>query len=266
MTNNTAERVRANGAELYVELRGSGPAVLLVAGAAGDGGQYAGLVAELSTDHTVVTYDRRGNSRSPRPKGWSGTSVDEQADDAAALCDALGLPPAVVYGNSTGAMIALDLMLRHPDRVAAAILHEPALMSVLEQPDEALGAVQPVIGAGMASGGLRGGTDAFLRFAGGPAYDTIDEATRERMLGNGETLFEYEFGSFASWRPDHTALASARTPVIVASATETAPFFVEAANWLATQLGAQPTKVPGGHMAFLDYPAAIADVIRGAQR
>ena len=60
----------------------------------------------------MITYDRRGNSRSPRPSGWTSTTVDEQADDAAALLRGLDLAPAIVFGGR--ASIAANLAIRHP--------------------------------------------------------------------------------------------------------------------------------------------------------
>jgi pimeloyl-ACP methyl ester carboxylesterase len=86
--------VTVNGAELYHEVRGEGPPVLLIMGATGDGGHFAQLAGLLADEFTVVSYDRRGNGRSPRPAGWQRTSAEEQADDAAALLQALGLTPA----------------------------------------------------------------------------------------------------------------------------------------------------------------------------
>jgi pimeloyl-ACP methyl ester carboxylesterase len=72
-----AATVSVNGTELYHEVRGSGPSVLFISGATGDAGHFE-RVAELPADEfTVVTYDRRGNSCSPRPAGWDKTSMDE---------------------------------------------------------------------------------------------------------------------------------------------------------------------------------------------
>jgi pimeloyl-ACP methyl ester carboxylesterase len=62
--------VTVNGAELYYEVRGSGPPVLLIMGGTGDGGHFDTLADRLADEFTVVTYDRRGNGRSPiRPDG-----------------------------------------------------------------------------------------------------------------------------------------------------------------------------------------------------
>jgi pimeloyl-ACP methyl ester carboxylesterase len=111
--------VAVNGAELHHEVRGNGPPVLLIMGATGDGGHFDQLARLLADEFTVVSYDRRGNGRSPRPPGWVTTSPEEQADDAAALLGALGLAPAAVFGTSSGANFALALTIRHPRPCAA---------------------------------------------------------------------------------------------------------------------------------------------------
>src|SRR4029453_16610967 len=95
--------VTVNGAELYYEVRGTGPLVLLIMGATGDGGHFDELAAQLADEFTVISYDRRGNGRSPVPVGWRTTSPEEQGDDAAALLDALGTGPAGVFATSRGA-------------------------------------------------------------------------------------------------------------------------------------------------------------------
>ena len=65
--------VTANGTTWYYERRGDGPPLLCITGATGDAGYFSGLAEALSDDYTVVTYDRRANSRSPRPAGWIRT-------------------------------------------------------------------------------------------------------------------------------------------------------------------------------------------------
>ena len=121
-------RMSVNGAELYYEIRGAGPPVLLIMGATGDGGHFDELAELLADEFTVITYDRRGNGRSPVPAGWRTTSAEEQADDAAALLDALATGPAAVFGTSSGGTFALCLLVRHPEIVRGAILHEPGLV------------------------------------------------------------------------------------------------------------------------------------------
>jgi len=258
----TANRIRVGRIDLYCETRGSGPGVLLVPGAGGDAGQYDSLAAALATTRTVVTYDRRSCSRSTRPAQWATTSVEEQADDAAGLLETLDLGPMDVFGNSTGALIALCLVLRAPAAVSRLVIHEPALMSVLQDPDSAMAMVQPVIAEGMERGGMEGGAEAFLRFAGGPAYDRIPAEAIARILGNAEVLFVAEFGAFASWAPDPAALSTNPVATSVLSSEHTAAFFIEAAQWVAKHVGATVATAPGGHMGFLEDPQAFADMLR----
>ena len=69
--------VRVNGADIYHEVRGAGPTALLIHGGGTDGGTWGHLATDLSRELMVVTYDRRGLSRSPRPKDWQQTSIAE---------------------------------------------------------------------------------------------------------------------------------------------------------------------------------------------
>ncbi len=257
----TAERVHVGDLEMYAEVRGSGPALLLVPGAGGDGDQYGEVADLLATDRTVITYDRRSNSRTSRPDAWAATTIDQQADDAVGLLLELGLAPAAVFGNSTGALIALSAALRHPTWVHRALVHEPTLMSVLADPEGALASVQPVIAGGMEQGGLPGGAEAFLRFAAGVGYDRLPDDAVSRILGNSEVLFQAEFGSFASWAPDPADVTGSPVDITVMTGEETAPFFAEAARWIAARRGTVVVTAPGGHMGFLEDPVAFAAVV-----
>jgi pimeloyl-ACP methyl ester carboxylesterase len=252
-----------NGAELYYELRGSGPSVMFISGATGDAGHFERVAELLSDEFTVVAYDRRGNSRSPRPAGWDTTSTGEQADDAAGLIEALGLAPAAVFGTSGGAIIGLNLVIRHPQVVRGTILHEPPMMSTLARPEEVMGAIQEIVEGGMAKGGPRAAVEAFVRFAAGDEnFEKLSPELRERMLGNGETLFGTEFGAFESYRPDDATLAAVEVPVQVMVGTDSAQFFGEAARWLAARLGVEVSTLAGSHAPYVDRPEAVANKIR----
>jgi pimeloyl-ACP methyl ester carboxylesterase len=117
--------------KLYHEVRGSGPALLLITGGTGDAGEWGHVAPALAEEFTVVTFDRRGLSRSPRPDSSTAISVDEHADDSAALLRELGLTPAVVVGHSGGASIACALVARHPEVVRHAVSYEPPLLAVV---------------------------------------------------------------------------------------------------------------------------------------
>lgn len=252
-----------NGTKLYYEIHGAGPTLLLISGATGDAGHFDKVAQLLSDKFTVVTYDRRGNSRSARPDGWTKTSIPEQADDAAALIKALGLAPVAVYSTSAGAQIGLDLAIRYPQLLRGVVLHEPPMLSVLSHPEQVMPSIMGVIQKGMQAKGPPGGIEAFLRMvAGDAAYDAIDPAVKDRMLKNADVCFNIEFQAFGGYRPTDEQLAAIKPPVRLVLSTNTTPFFTEIGQWLGTRLKLEVGKMPGGHAAYFDHPQELADAIR----
>jgi pimeloyl-ACP methyl ester carboxylesterase len=265
--------VGANGTKLYNERRGNGPAVVLVSGATGDACHWKEVADTLSSDHTVVTYDRRGNSRSPRPSGWDATTMDEQADDAVGLIDALDLDRPIVLGTSAAVGIVANLALRHPETVQAVILHEPLFPSGVTDIDTVRARRRALIEEGMARGGPRGATEAFLRsVAGDRVYDSLDPALRERLLANAEVLLQVEMAPYLAYEPTSGEWAALRPGRAVAAGADSrrpdAPghWRYESARWLAERLATDLIELPGGHMGYLDDPQAFAAALRPVLR
>jgi pimeloyl-ACP methyl ester carboxylesterase len=253
--------VQANGAELYHEIRGTGPAVLCISGATGDAGHFARLAELLADEFTVVCYDRRGNSRSSIPAGTTASPVEEHAHDAAALLAALGLAPAAVVANSGGAIVALALSIHHPEVVRVAVLDEPPMIAEIPGREQAMAALGPIFEAGMQSGGSPEAVERFLDLASGGAYRQLEPALRQRMLGNGRALFGTELG-WETYRPDDATLAGIAVPIEVLAGRDTAPPFAEAAAWLAARLGTRVRALPGAHVPMLTHPEELAATLR----
>ncbi len=103
------------------EVRGSGPALVLVAGTGYPGATWrAPLVDLLAERTTVVTFDHRGTGASP--VGDAPFSTRLFAADLAALLDTLDLGPAHVLGHSMGGRVIQWLALDRPDLVRSLIL------------------------------------------------------------------------------------------------------------------------------------------------
>jgi pimeloyl-ACP methyl ester carboxylesterase len=68
----------------------------------------------------------------------------------------------VVLGNSSGSLIALCAVIEHEQLFRGAVLHEPALLSVLEHAEAPRAMVQPMIDEAMATGEPRAAMEAFL--------------------------------------------------------------------------------------------------------
>ena len=215
-----------NGAELYHEVRGDGPPLLLIMGMTGDAGHFEGFADLLADEFTVVTYDRRGNGRSPRPSGWTSTSPEEQADDAAALLDSLGLAPAAVYGSSSGGTFALCL-------------------------------------EGMEAGGPPAVLERLWRYVAGDAgWERLEPGLRGRMQASADTLLDVELGSYESFLPDEETLASVAAPVLVLVSEQGPSVYGQAAGRMAERLGVEVTCTPGTHTAYHDRPHELAETIR----
>jgi pimeloyl-ACP methyl ester carboxylesterase len=262
--------VRVSGADIYHEMRGSGPTVLFIQGATGDGGTFERAAELLSDQFTVVTYDRRGNSRSPVPKARRTTSMQEQADDAAALIEALGIGPAAVFGTSGGALILLQLLTSRPDVLRGAVVHEPAMLTNMPGGEDMVKGIRAFLEENMAKGGPRYVLEHFLpQVAGETAFRNLDPALRERMLGNASVLVTIEMQAFASMAADIGKLSKVKIPLIVAAGEDNAntnnPMLrggYEAAKWLANQLHSKLHELSGAHAPYLDRPEQFVEELR----
>jgi pimeloyl-ACP methyl ester carboxylesterase len=113
-----------SGRSLHAVQRGSGLDVLLLHGAMTTHHDWlAGPAGSLSEVARVTAIDRPGHGLSRRPR-FIGTPRDQAAQIADAL-DRLEVGPSVVVGHSFGALIALALAERFPDRVAGLVLVAP---------------------------------------------------------------------------------------------------------------------------------------------
>ena len=225
---------RANEAELYYEVRGDGPPLLLMMGASGYGGVFGRFAEFLADEFTVVTYDRRGNGQSPKPAGWNATSPEEQADDAAALLAGLGLAPAAIFGTSSAGIFALAALIRHPESVCGAVLHEPGLFALFDDPKAVRNRLTQLVKEGMEAGGPARGFERFLRFGAGDAnWERLEPGVQKAMLASADTYFGVESGAFDSYLPDEETLASITIPIEVLVSGQSHAFFSEAAARLA---------------------------------
>ncbi|RBP02100.1 pimeloyl-ACP methyl ester carboxylesterase [Roseiarcus fermentans] len=104
-----------NGIRVHYAIYGQGSPVVFLHGGLANTDYWGNQVPAVAAHHTVILMDSRGHGRSTRdarPYGY-----DLMADDVVALLDELKIPKADVVGWSDGAILGLDLALRHKDRV-----------------------------------------------------------------------------------------------------------------------------------------------------
>jgi 3-oxoadipate enol-lactonase len=105
---------------LTYDVQGQGEPLLLVMGHRFPRIMWFRTTRELAEQFTVITYDNRGIGDSTFD--GSAFSVRDMAEDAIAVLDAAGFPRAHVFGVSMGGVIAQQIAIHHPDRVAALVL------------------------------------------------------------------------------------------------------------------------------------------------
>lgn len=111
---------KANGTELYYEIGGTGPTLVLISGLGQNALAWNTVVAAFRKDYRVLVFDNRGTGRSALPPG--PYSIDQMADDTAALIRHLGIGPVAVVGWSMGGSILQSLLIRHGDLLRAGVL------------------------------------------------------------------------------------------------------------------------------------------------
>ncbi len=109
-----------NGINLYYEISGSGPAVVLIGGLGADGHFWYKQVPELEKRFTIITPDNRDAGRSDKPD--EPYTLRTMADDVRGLLDHLQIAKAHVVGASMGGFIAQEFALAYPERVAKLVL------------------------------------------------------------------------------------------------------------------------------------------------
>ena len=268
----------ADGAGLYFERRGDGPPLLMITGGGGDCAYYSAIAGILATDYTVVTYDRRGNSRSLLRGGPATITMAQQSADAVAALRACGFESAMIFGNSGGATIALDLAATHPQVIQTVVAHEPPVPRVLDHADDYL-SIYDEIEAVLHTQGWQAAFTLFQVRIGHLPPDRpelmtamVDPAqvlppgaaldAMKRVSGNWEYMMRYEMRSFIDYVPDLDQIAASGVRVVLAAGAESDEPNRRMCTVIAGRLGAEFAEFPGGHTAPMQIPQAFAAKLR----
>lgn len=110
----------SDGLDIYYEVSGAGPAMVLVHANPFDHRLWMYQVARLSSFYTVVSVDIRGYGRSAKPE--TPFSLGDMAGDITGVCRELGITSAIVAGVSVGSGIALLIGQKYPRFARALVL------------------------------------------------------------------------------------------------------------------------------------------------
>jgi pimeloyl-ACP methyl ester carboxylesterase len=115
-------KLNRDGVDIYYEVHGSGPTVLLTHGYSATSQMWKGQIEPFSKDHQLVIWDMRGHGQSDYPEDQSAYSEEHTVADMAAILDAVGADKAVIGGLSLGGYMSLGFNLAHPDRTKALLI------------------------------------------------------------------------------------------------------------------------------------------------
>ena len=112
--------ITTNGINLYYELHGRGPVVVLIPGLGYDGWMFSKMIPGLAEQFQVISIDNRGAGQSDKPPGPYTAQL--LAADVIGLLDAFDIDKAHIVGHSMGGFIAQAIAVDYPERVDKLVL------------------------------------------------------------------------------------------------------------------------------------------------
>jgi len=217
------------GVALHYEERGDGAPLLIVHAMASDAAAWEPALDVLASGGArAIAYDRRGYGASGAPQPYAATTVQEQAEDASALLEALGVTQAVLVGDGFGALVVLELLVRRPDLARAAVLADPPLLAFVEAATAALADERTLLERALRDGSPADAIEAWLG-------DGADAGRRERAPSSPLGFFA-DYAGQSSWSPARRELRAIAVPVAVVTGPGSPPHIVAAAGAAAALL------------------------------
>lgn len=254
-----ARRVPVPGGEVAVRRSGTGPPVVFVHGAGGDGHNWDGVVERLRDRFSCVVIDRCGYGESswnqPEPPGR-----DAHGEHLRLVLSELGLASAYAVGTSGGALTILAALRRAPAMLAGAVLIEPPLRIDDGSPEIVPQPMAPPP-PGDDAGDLIARGEASIRRLDPAAWDEMRSEDRQRYIASFPVMFrETSQPPFVSTR---TELASMRLPLAVVYGSTTPERLAESARALARSLPNSTLEVVEGaaHLMYLTHTDEVAGLI-----
>lgn len=216
-------QIEGAGVALHYEERGAGVPVLVVHAIGGDARSWTPQLDALAAGGArAIAYDRRGYGSSGAPQPYLATTVQEQAQDAAAVLEALGAAPAVLAGDGFGALVVLELLVRRPQIALGAVLVDPPLHAFVAEATKALAVERELLERALREEGPAAALQAWLAGDADPARAT-------RAAAN-QVGFFADYAGQSSWSPSRRELRAVHVPAVVVTGPATPAHVVTAAD------------------------------------
>ncbi|EFH90576.1 alpha/beta hydrolase fold protein [Ktedonobacter racemifer DSM 44963] len=245
-----------HNADLFYKEKGVGLPILLIHANGANADLWGSTFERLATRNRIIAYDRRGFSRSRQSPV---SNLHQHAEDAATLLQQLRATPATIVGADTGAIIALDLALHHPELVASLVLCE-ATFHLRKQKAVTAFLDNVRLRYLQKTKGLRAAAEAYYHDlleekSGESGFTHLSPEWREVLLTNAEAALQENAAGTGEYIHTHE-LTQIKQPVTCLVSTRSQPFFREAAQKLASALPQTRNRIitAAGHYMHLDQP------------
>ncbi len=222
-----------DGTTIDYDIAGSGPVIVFVPGVFNLRDTFTPLAAELSSDHTVLAYDRRGRGESSDTAPYS---IEREVEDLQAIIEVAG-SSASLFGCSSGAILALKAVA---DGVAVErlYLYEPPFRFDENQP--APPADLPARLQALLDAGDPGAVVATFQIEWvGLPQEVVDDAQRSPIWARFEAMAQsavYDAVITTDLRRPTAEMAAVSTPTLVLQGDPTWPVLATAAAGIARRL------------------------------
>ena len=239
-----------DGVDIYYEVHGSGPPLLLTHGYSSTSGMWQGQIAALSKHHKLVLWDMRGHGQSDYPEDPSAYSEALTVGDMAALLDAVGAEQAIVGGLSLGGYMSLAFYRAHPDRVRALLIIDTGPGFKKDEAREVWNKRAHDTG------------DRFER----EGLEVLKSASRERssVTHRDASGLARAARGMLTQRDARVieSLPDIKVPSLIVVGADDTPFLA-ASDYMAAKIpGAQKVVIPAaGHAVNIDQPQAFIDAV-----
>jgi pimeloyl-ACP methyl ester carboxylesterase len=243
-------KLNRDGVELYYEVHGDGPPMLLTHGYSSSSHMWEGQVAAFSKHFKLITWDMRGHGHSDYPDDQGAYTEAATVADMAAILDAVGAKTAVIGGLSLGGYMSLAFHLVHPERTRALLIIDTGPGYKSDAPREGWNATSIKRAERLEAEGLPKGGGAETRAA--PHRDATGLAKAARGM-----LTQHDARVISS-------LPDIRVPALVLVGADDTPFLA-ASDYMAAKIpGAAKVVIPNaGHAANIDQPEAFNAAVLG---
>jgi pimeloyl-ACP methyl ester carboxylesterase len=256
------ERLRSDDAEIFYEIRGSGPPVVLLHPFPCEHEFWNPVAAALDSRYRLILPDLRGHGDSEIGDGPA--LMQKHADDVVRVLDAAGVGKAVFVGCSIGGYILFEFWRRHRARVSSL-----ALCDTRPQADTAEGRANRLKAAAAV---LEQGIQPFIESMIPKLMGRTTVATRPDLVDGARTMMRKMSAEDISLvlrgmaeRPDSVAdLKSINVPTLIVIGEEDVLSTVADGELIRQNIAGSQLKVipKAGHYAPWEQPQAVGTALR----